>query len=787
MAPCFCLLIRKYIMGENMGEEVKKNESWDARWLTIPEFADAVPLNLFHKEQVQPSVEDIKTAEFQNVHVFVRGHFTLERAQKIFCKVTADDHYKAYLDGAFMGEGPAAAYHTKYYYNVLELGTFAAGEHVLALHLYYQGLVNRVWNSGDLRFAFAAELWDEKGKEIPVSFCFLKTDCYEGETVGYETQFLENFDSSQYPYGWKNAKFDESGWKKPVPAGWADYTLTKQPTEMLSYMEYQLETIKLHAGNEHPLEPIKLYSDAVQPLKPTKSEHKCADHNSQIHQITPSVIRQDPDGSILLDAGEEITGMILLTAEGKDGDQVKLFYGEELDETGSVRYDMRCNCCYREIWTLADGRCEFDPYDYKGFRYVKIVPDGGVKLSDIRFLVRHYPMDESLCELKTEEKTLENIFQICKNAVRLGTQENYVDCPTREKGQYLGDAVVTAHAQVLLTGKTDMLLKCIDQFAQTARVCPGLLAVAPGGLMQEIADFSLLYSQLLLLYYRFTGEKETVDRYYGIADGILKHFSQYAREDGLLEQVADKWNLVDWPENLRDGYDFPLTRPVVALGCHNVINALYIGAMETQNTLAEICGREMPYQTKEIKKAYRNAFYREKTGLLADSETSSHAALHSNVYAMYFHLLPEADEEKILTFMKQKGFSCGVMLSYFVLRVFAERGQYDMVYELLVNEGEHGWVNMLREGATTCFEAWGKDQKWNTSLCHPWASAPIPILIEEIAGVHIDAAEKGGYYWTPHIPKEIREFRLCVPVKGKKIIVEKKMGEAYAVIREDKE
>lgn len=157
---------------------------------------------------------------------------------------------------------------------------------------------------------------------------------------------------------------------------------------------------------------------------------------------------------------------------------------------------------------------------------------------------------------------------------------------------------MTAHAQVLLTGKTDMLLKCIDQFAQTARVCPGLLAVAPGGLMQEIADFSLLYSQLLLLYYRFTGEKETVDRYYGIADGILKHFSQYAREDGLLEQVADKWNLVDWPENLRDGYDFPLTRPVVALGCHNVINALYIGAMETQNTLAEICGREMPYQTK---------------------------------------------------------------------------------------------------------------------------------------------------------------------------------------------
>ena len=78
-------------MGENMGEEVKKNESWDARWLTIPEFADALPVNLFHKEQVQPAFEGEKTAELQNIHVFVRGHFTLERAQKIFCKITADE------------------------------------------------------------------------------------------------------------------------------------------------------------------------------------------------------------------------------------------------------------------------------------------------------------------------------------------------------------------------------------------------------------------------------------------------------------------------------------------------------------------------------------------------------------------------------------------------------------------------------------------------------------------------------------------------------------------------
>ena len=35
---------------------------------------------------------------------------------------------------------------------------------------------------------------------------------------------------------------------------------------------------------------------------------------------------------------------------------------------------------------------------------------------------------------------------------------------------------------------------------------------------------------------------------------------------------------------------------------------------------------------------------------------------------------------------------------------------------------------MIKEGATTTFEAWGKDQKWNTSLFHPWATAPTIIF-----------------------------------------------------------
>ena len=75
------------------------------------------------------------------------------------------------------------------------------------------------------------------------------------------------------------------------------------------------------------------------------------------------------------------------------------------------------------------------------------------------------------------------------------------------------------------------------------------------------------------------------------------------------------------------------------------------------------------------------------------------------MYALYFGLLEEAEEAPVIEFLEKRGFSCGVMLSYYLLLALARRGRYESVYRLLLNDSDHGWCNMLREGATTCFEA----------------------------------------------------------------------------------
>ncbi len=787
----------------------------EMEWYTIPEFAEAEPRCLYHKENQE--AEDASPAEgMQNLHVLARAGIAYAAGDGIVrLRISADDYYKLYVNGVFAGQGPAPGYPEQYYFNELDITPLLVeGWNVLAVHLYYQGLVNRVWNSGDGRFGVACEICrgerrnermlqvrDEQIQgelsrckkqqvpgqrslqgelqvpgqrslqrelrvpgqrslqgelrvpenrqqqcdlgemyepggpqaapelqgvrhqhEIPVWRYQIST-AYEGEPTGYDTQFLENFDSRCWEEDWTDPEYDDSAWKEMVRMRHADYQMVPEPARQLVVYELQPQTIR-------------------------------------------------KESSVwMLDLGREVTGGLRLRARGRSGSRVTIRMGEELAEDGSVRWQMRCGCRYEEVWTLRDGECSYESYDYKGFRYVQLQFEDDVELLQAAAVVRHYPLEEQLCTLNCSAPYVQDIFEICKNAVKCATQEGYLDCPTREKGQYLGDAFVTAHAQVWLGGTTELLRKCISQFAQTAQICPGLMAVAPGSFMQEIADFSLLWLELLWLDYQFTGDCTFLAKYYPAAKQVLAYFQKYERADGLLEQVAEKWNLVDWPENLRDGYDFELSRPVVAPGCHNVINALYVGVVGTLGKIERLLGIPVSYSFEERKQSYVRAFYDRETGLFRDSETSSHTALHSNVYALYFDLCPVDGRERIADFLQKKGLCCGVLVSYFYLKALARCGRQGEVYRVLVNESEHGWVNMLREGATACMEAWGKDQKWNTSLCHPWASAPIPVLIEDIAGFQPDPEAAEGFRFCPHIPKEAGTFTLNVPFRGRRYVI----------------
>lgn len=283
--------------------------------------------------------------------------------------------------------------------------------------------------------------------------------------------------------------------------------------------------------------------------------------------------------------------------------------------------------------------------------------------------------------------------------------------------------------------------------------------------MQEIADYSLQFPLLVERYYRYTGDKDFLLKMLPACDAVIDHFSKFAREDGMLCDVYDKWNLVDWPDNLRDEYDFPLTRPV-GPGCHNVINAFWVGCVCVTETLKKLAGVSYTPRAETLKNAFNAAFFKKDAGVYTDTEASSHSSLHANVIPAFYGLVPEGYTESVADLICEKGMRGGVYMAFFHLKALARLGRYDEVFRLIVSEDENSWMNMIREGATTCFEAWGKDKKFNCSLCHPWASAPVTVLAEDLLGLTFDP-ETGEASFTPRLPEEVGHIRFTLTLGSK--------------------
>jgi len=692
----------------------------EAVWIRDPIFRNIPVIDYFKKGKDELP----NSTGPQNVHTYFRKEFVLSKKPvRAKLHVTADDYVRFYVNGAYVFQGPAPAYPFAHPFYTLDITSeLLTGTNCLAAHVYYQGLRNRVWNSADNRSGLIALLdiafEDGTNQRIVTDEswkCRRSTAYFSSRTTGYQTQFLEDIDMREIPIGWRSPGFDDSSWLNPL-VDRQDHVFVRSVTPPL-----------------------------------------------QVLRATPTVIKEIAPGNYLFDFGTELVGSTRVKVLGPAGHIIEIRHAEELNADGTARYSLRAKCEYREQVILSGEEDLVEFYDYKGFRYVEVL--NSPEMPGVWVEVRHHPFHSDSSFFASSDEKLTAIWELCKNGVRFGAQGVFIDCPTREKGPYLGDAFITSRSHLILTGDPCLTQKTLQDFRYSQRICPGMMAVAPGSFHQEIAEYSLLWPLMLANYYRYTGDRYFVQKM--AADGfpeLFGYFKNYESADGLLSGLTEKWVLVDWPANLRDDYDYEYAKTRE----NTVLNAYYYASLSTAGKLCkefnlELQAQEYLSKAEQVRNVFNRKNYDPEKRLYIDAPGSSHASLHANALPLAFGMVPEDKRSHILDFIRQKRLSCGPLIAPFVIEACYEHGAAGLGFDLLTSTDEHSWVEMLRSGATTCMEVWGPEQKWNTSWCHPWSSSPIFLIAERLVGITPHEPGWKSIKFSPHVPQNLTAFSLKMP------------------------
>ncbi|MGM9637180.1 MAG: family 78 glycoside hydrolase catalytic domain [Eubacteriales bacterium] len=643
------------------------------KWITDDEFFRESPRNVFHRQLERVN---LPCDEHRNRHILFRKSFitdTAVKCAKIY--ISADDYYKLYLNGRFVAQGPAPGYHFRYPYNEIEVTDFLLpGKNVIAVHTLYQGLINRVWQSGDNRHGLILDL-SVDGKTVVCSDETFRTsphDAYrETGVVGYQTQFLESYDSGAEQVGFEKTDFDDSRWKPARIHLFDDHILTFQTSRMLEF-------------------------EKIAPVSTSFEGNR-----------------------MIFDFGSIYVGYLRLKATGRRGDRITVRCGQERNDDGSVRYRLRANCVYEESWILSDGESRLDWFDYKSFRYAELVLPPGCKITEVFLECRHYPfrLKATLKPEYADEPKLRQIWELCVNSQKYGVQEVIQDCMEREKGFYLGDGCYTVLTHQILTGDDSMTRKLIDDAFASSVLTPGLVTCLDCSFMQEIAEYPFMLIFLVLWHYRLTGDRSYLTVNYPKVTALLDSYRDAYEKDGLLGDL-DKWCVVEWPPDFRDGYDVEITEGKICTQPHVSINAYYLEAVKTANQIAGILGHPPYRSVQPMRESFCRAFYDEERKLFRDGVDTDHISLVGNIFPFAFGLCPDKECENAVVdwLCTRKISSLSLFCAFLALEGLVRCGRSDPVKEQLSDE--NAWLRILREGGSTTFEGWGRDAKWNTSLFH---------------------------------------------------------------------
>jgi alpha-L-rhamnosidase len=625
---------------------------------------------------------------------------TLER---VTAYVSASHTYRMYVNGAPVDAWPSFSYPDEQYARAVDLTQVLRPGKPNALgvlHRWYGPGQGRPTSSPGLLFHLS--LWYAEGvhlafgssgswRELPAEWL---PSPQRNSDVG---DFVEWVDGRAQPQGWSEPGYDDSAWS-PVtvigPAGTAPFSAT-----------YAQRT----SIRETPVQPVRLHTVA--------------------------------GGAVVADFGAVYAARPRVEFEhGEDGRTVSMRAGYLLDPDGqvsSLHGTQETNLSSSYI--MRDGRQSWEAFTYFGFRYFQIDnPGEALGRDQLTAIARHADMPAVPAAIfSSDNRMLNAVWRLTARSCLYCSQEQFVDTPTREKGQFTWDAANESEGIMRAYGDQNMSWQGLRDVARgQARFWPGgqVNAVYPNDDgARSYGTFTARYPEWVWRYYLSTGDTATALAHYTSTAKVAAWlWSARQAGTGLLYGLGDTSN-----GDPVYGYDLSVAADtasnVLAVNAFNRVAQL--AGLANDGGGAALWQARATQLTAAVIAVLRRSDGTYVDGVDANGAQSQSRSQEANALPLAYGVVPAANVKAVATYVASLGIDLGPNHGLELLRAFAAADMPDAMVHTLTDSSIPGWAHIVAAGGTFTWEQWKPSDLIGDSMSHGWGSSALVAIQESLLGV----------------------------------------------------
>lgn len=469
-------------------------------------------------------------------------------------------------------------------------------------------------------------------------------------------------------------------------------------------------------------------------------------------------VSEPKDGVYVYDFGQNIAGVVRVTASAPEGTAMKLRHAEILNMENMIGADddpgmiftanlPRAEATDTYVFRGDGGPETFEPFfTYHGFRYLEITGlDEPVPIEDVKALLIMSDLEQT----STFDSSNPLVNRLYLNAL-WSARDNFMsvptDCPQRgERFGWTGDAQIFA--------RTGSYLMDVNAFYQ--KYCLDMRDTSTDN--RIIADVSPAsagngwYGQ---------GDRKGATNGWGDAIVIIPYqmYKQYGNTAILEENYQTMCNWMDYlvstsTDYIRDeswtGDWLPVNEAKSPIALTDTAFCAYSAKLLSE--IAEILGKpEDAAEYEQLYANYRSAW--QENFLESDGGTTKCGTQTSYVLGINFGLFDEDKiplaAENLVKNIKNQGWhlTTGFLGLSYLNPVLSDTGYGDVAYRLLEQEEYPSWLYSVTTGSTTIWESWyafrlfedGSSQMTEQSLNHFSYGAVAEWLYRYMLGIERD-------------------------------------------------